>query len=60
MPFYYTQLAIKKEHEHIRNNFSNSEPILIILSQFSSEMDQLVVLKICYAPRNKQGTFSLR
>ena len=42
-----TQWPIKKEHEHIRNNFSNSEPILIIFSQFSSEMNQLGLLKIC-------------
>ena len=37
----------KKEHEHIRNNFSNSESILIIFSQFSSEMNQLGLRKIC-------------
>jgi len=37
----------KKEHGHIQNNFSNSEPIFIICSQFCSEMDQLTVMKFC-------------
>ena len=37
-------LSHKKDHEHnIRNNFFNSETILIICSQFSSEMYQLGV-----------------